>query len=1113
MALEPIDQVFTVSAAEFLAGIDEMTAATDRLAGSIDQAVTATGRLDGTAATATGAETGLSDSADAVVAALDRQAAAIDSLSGSLDANVAATDANTAAIDHQSAALDTSAASAGRADTASSLLGRHAKLAFLGIAAGTAYAIVKAAGFQEQLTRLQTAAGLTHANMTQVGRSLLQIGDATGFTGTQIAEAMYHPVSAGMKLQAALKLVAGAAKLAQIHGASLEDTAYSLSSVMKAYNYGAHQAGHVTALLNAIVGQGDMRFQDFNQSIKNWTPTGAAMGVSIQSMGAAIAYLTDRGNSAEVASTRLTMGLSMVTSGSKSANEYLSALGLTTGTLALRNQTLQSVMLKAGLTTNKVAADLRKPDGIYVALKDIKHAFGEAGLSANQANQVMAKIFGGGRSDKAMMSLLQNLDGVRSKYRSIGHAVHDFGHSWAKTQQTVAFQFHKVIHSVENLAISFGQLLLPAVEHILGAIGKFIGIMQRHPVIAAFAGALIAVVVAIRLVSGAMAVLDGAMDANPIGLVVLAIAALVIGLYELYQHCALIRRIVHDVASFFATAWHEAMHIAGAVVTWFVNGPLKFIRQQIAVFTTFWHQRHKEIMEVVHRVWAVIQAYVTTVWNLISIYVRTGLRILADVWRVAWGLIRDTVEVAWRVMADVITTAVHVIRDIIAIFIDLVTGHWHQLWQDVLQLARDMWDGVARVTRDLLTGLVHIVYDLGKNIIQGLIDGIKAMAGGVWGAVKSIGSGIVSGFKGLLGIHSPSTVMREIGIEINRGLVLGLEGTASEVKSAVSRIASIVAQAASGGLITSDYGQGIVRWVENDNTRLQALATRRAKIMKEIATAQKYAAKTQQAVNSWAGLTNLASVTAASSGGTLSSTSILADLQAKLAKIREFKRALQELARRGLNRNLLNQIIQAGPDQGLQLAQALLDGPVSVIRQMDRTQHQINAAAAGLGHTSADLMYDSGRQVGHGFLSGLKAQENAITKLMEHIARRMVATLRRELGISSPSRVMHHHGRMIALGLAQGIDAGLPLVDAAVRRMARAVSQDGHMAPGLAVTGRGSGAGAGAVTVQMRVEVHGYIGSEQQLASELYPVIQAAVLQANRRNATNGLSLSSARAG
>jgi hypothetical protein len=43
--------------------------------------------------------------------------------------------------------------------------------------------------------------------------------------------------------------------------------------------------------------------------VKNWTPTGAAIGISIQSMGAALAYLTERGNSAEVASTRLTMGL------------------------------------------------------------------------------------------------------------------------------------------------------------------------------------------------------------------------------------------------------------------------------------------------------------------------------------------------------------------------------------------------------------------------------------------------------------------------------------------------------------------------------------------------------------------------------------------------------------------------------------------------------------------------------------------------------------------------------------------------------------------------------------------------------------------------------------
>ena len=139
-----------------------------------------------------------------------------------------------------------------------------------------------------------------------------------------------------------------AANLANVHGASLDDTTYALSAIMKAYNQSAKDVIPTAALLNSIVGQGDMRFQDFNQSVKNFAPTGASMGISLQSMGAGLAYLTDRGNNAEVASTRLTMGLSMATAGSKAANTYMKDLGLTTGTLDLKNKSLQATMMAGG---------------------------------------------------------------------------------------------------------------------------------------------------------------------------------------------------------------------------------------------------------------------------------------------------------------------------------------------------------------------------------------------------------------------------------------------------------------------------------------------------------------------------------------------------------------------------------------------------------------------------------------------------------------------------------------------------------------------------------------------------------------------------------------------
>lgn len=1092
--LPPLTQTITIDAAQFVAGIDQMLARVEELAAALDQVEASTARLDGVTATASASETELSAAADSVAASVEAQNAAIDTLIGSLDTVVASVDGAAASVDGLTGSLDANAAAADRSAGANVTAAARGRAAFLGIAAGVAYAIVEGAKFQEQMTRLYTAAGLTGTSYKSLSQQVIAIGNATGFSGTKIAEALYHPISAGLKLGAALQTVANSARLAQIHGASLEDTTYALSSIMKAYGINAANVGKTSGLLNSIVGQGDMRFQDFVQSVKNWAPAGASMGISIQSMGAALAYLTDRGNSAEVASTRLTQGLSMITSPSKEASTYLSALGLTTGKLAIQNKTLQQVMLSAGLTTNKVAADLKKPDGIYVALKDVQGAFRKSGLSAQQADAVMAKIFGGGRSDKAMLSLLSNLGNLQSKYHSIGRAAGEYGSAWAKTQKTVSFEWHKVLAEVQNFAISLGSILLPYVQKALSAISKFFGFVAQHPALKIALAAVLALAVGLGVLTGATAAFGAVFDAvtSPVTLVVLAIAALVIGLYELYKHCALVRQIVADVVAFFKTAWQAAMHVAGAVIQWFVSGPLAWIKAQIAIFSKWWNAHYQEIKDVAKVVWTIIKNIVVTDWNILWGFLKAGLTILKAVWTVAWNLIVDLVRTVWDTIKSLVTTAIHVVLDVIGVVLDVLTGHWSQAWHDLVQLVKDAWDGMVNTTKALLGGLAKTVFDLGKNVIMGLINGIKAMAGGVINEVKSIASGVVNTFKGIFGIHSPSKVLEEIGLQLNAGLLKGLAESASKVKTFCDALASDIKRAFSAGIIGQDEAHSLTHWVSVENHRLAGLADERQKIFKRIAAARKFAQSTTQSLDQYAGVTNVVS-NLQNANAPVTGRSILQGLQADLAKIKQFGDAIAKLRKLGLDKSMLAQIIAAGPDQGLQIAQALLDGPASELKKINQTEARIHQVSHNIGRSAADAMYDSGKYAGKGFLTGLEHQEKAIKALMERIAEGMIRTLRKRLGISSPSAVAHWHGLMFAQGLAKGIDDGRAIVEGAT----------GRLGDSMRLRGGGLGHHRGGGDMHVHIEVHvpgGYIGSNQELTVALAKAVQPALLQLQRRN-------------
>ena len=479
----------------------------DKLAASMDEAAASISAAADKADKAAASLERIGSAGEAAGGGLDRAAAGADAAAASSDRLAASADEAGAALDRQALAGSRAGDSSAKAAEASASGWMKAgKVAAISIGIAAAYGIDKAMKLNAEVTRLYTAAGLQGVSPAQATAAVLRIGTQTGFSGQQIAEAMYHPVSAGLNWQTAQGLTRQSANLANIHGANLDDTTYAMSSVMKGYNLGAGQVNQTAAELNSIVGQGDMRFQDFNESVKNWVPTAASMGISMQSMGAGLDYLTDRGNSAEVASTRLTMGLSMATSGSKAANVYLKDLGLTTGSLDLKNKSLQATMEAGGLTTNKFAADLKKPDGLYVALTDMKTAFDKAGLSSSQADSVMAKIFGGGRSDKAIVALMQNLDGVKLKYDQIGQGVRNYGGDVAKEQATAAQKWQDFKAGMGNLATGFGNSLLPYFTSLAGEADKFLGFLSKSKgaadLLVGSVGALAALFTGKKLVSG-----------------------------------------------------------------------------------------------------------------------------------------------------------------------------------------------------------------------------------------------------------------------------------------------------------------------------------------------------------------------------------------------------------------------------------------------------------------------------------------------------------------------------------------------------------------------------------------------------------------------------------
>ncbi|MDA9472640.1 tape measure protein [Enterococcus sp. 5H] len=118
---------------------------------------------------------------------------------------------------------------------------------------------------------------------------------------------------------------------------------------------------------------------------------------------------------------------------------------------------------------------------------------------------------------------------------------------------------------------------------------------------------------------------------------------------------------------------------------------------------------------------------------------------------------------------------------------------------------------------------------VGRDAIQGLLNGITEMAEKVWNKMQDIGNGIREKIEGVLGINSPSRVMRQTGLFTGDGLVLGLEDSKSAVFNTMQDIAEIITgtDLAVGdiamGAIAQPFGASMEQTLTNDNEEIKGL--------------------------------------------------------------------------------------------------------------------------------------------------------------------------------------------------------------------------------------------------------------------------------------------------
>lgn len=320
------------------------------------------------------------------------------------------------------------------------------------LAAGFVVSAKKAIDFQTEMTKVQTQAGASAKDVAVLSKGVLELGKTTQQGPQKLAEAMYHLKSVGMDNASALKSLKVASDLAAVGGSELEDTTNALAGAWRSGIKGAETFSKAAGTVNAVIGAGNMRMEDFVEAIGTGIlPSAKSFGLSLNQVGAALALMTDEGVPAVDAATRLRMSFSLLGAPSAAADKQLEKIGLT------------------GLDLAKA---MRGPQGLIGAVSLLKDHLDKSGLSAAQASQLLSRAFGGGKSDSAILTMLNNLDVLKLKQDQVNKSTSKFGPAVTAQRKTVSAQLALIESNLQVMAIDAGTKLLPPITNFVTFLTK-----------------------------------------------------------------------------------------------------------------------------------------------------------------------------------------------------------------------------------------------------------------------------------------------------------------------------------------------------------------------------------------------------------------------------------------------------------------------------------------------------------------------------------------------------------------------------------------------------------------------------------------------------------------
>ena len=441
---------------------------------------------------------------------------------------------------------------------------------------------------ETSMAKVNSILQLSSSEWTKYQTTLKQGANDIGMAYSDYAEAAYSAISAGVKQADVTNFLTQSNKLAKGGLTDLATATDLLTTVQNAYGLSQKDMQHVSDVLIQTQNKGKTTVGELGSAMGKVIPTANSLGVSVEQLGASYAIMTAGGISTAESTTYL--------------NSMLNELGKSGSGVdkILREQTGKSFkeLMESGKSTGDVLQ----------ILSDY----------AEKSGKSLTDLFSSAEAGKAATALMK--DGVKGFNEQLDGMINSTGacdKAFKTMNSTEKEQLTQSINKLKNAMVEIGNVMLPLVGKIAQVVGKFAdwlsNLAQTNPAllqVIVVIGGVVAAIGPLLLILGSLAsaignlielkallaessILSSAigrvsglftslgaiitgtvipalqslwafMLANPITLVIAAIAALVAGFIYLWNNCESFR-------NFWINLWDNIVETVQNIPTYFQN--------------------------------------------------------------------------------------------------------------------------------------------------------------------------------------------------------------------------------------------------------------------------------------------------------------------------------------------------------------------------------------------------------------------------------------------------------------------------------------------------------------------------------------------------------------